>query len=89
MPATILGKQPRGNPEVFGLRLPASLLDQTALDDLAGTLVTEGVGILTSPTSFNQVLGTLIKSIDAFPVIDPTTAQIGLRFVRDGEVTVA
>lgn len=77
--------------EVFGLGLPASHLDQTALGTVADTLAAEGMGIspvLTSPTSFNQVLGSLIENIDAFPVIDPATGKIGLRLVRDGETFV-
>ncbi len=78
--------------EVFGLGLPASHLDQTALGTVAAALGSEGMGIspvLTSPTSFNQVLGFLIENIDAFPVIEPATGKIGLRLVRDGEATVA
>jgi hypothetical protein len=39
--------------------------------------------------SFNQVLGSLIENIDAFPVIDPATGKIGLRLVRDGDPTAA
>jgi hypothetical protein len=77
--------------EVFGLGLPAPHLDQTDLDAVAGTLTAEGMGIspvLTSPTSFNQVLGSLIESIDAFPVVDSATGKIGLRLVRDGEASV-
>ncbi len=78
--------------EVFGLGLTASHLDETAMNAVAATLAAEGMGIspvLTSPTSFNQVLGFLIENIDAFPVIDPGTGKIGLRLVRDGEATVA
>jgi hypothetical protein len=78
--------------EVFGLGLPASQLDQATLDSVAATLATEGMGlspVLTSPTSFNQVLGALIENIDAFPIIDPATGRIGLRLVRDGEASVA
>ena len=40
--------------------------------------------VLTLPTSFDQVLGSLIENIDAFPVIDPATGKIGVRLVRDG-----
>lgn len=73
--------------EVFGLGLPAAQLDQLGLNGVADTLAGEGLGIsplLTSPTSFNQVLGALIENIDAFPAIDPATGKIGLRLVRDG-----
>jgi len=41
------------------------------------------------PASFNQVLGSRIENIDAFPVIDPATGKIGLRLVRDGEASAA
>ncbi len=78
--------------EVFGLGLPDTQLDQGLLGAVAGDLATEGMGIspvLTSPTSFNQVLGSLIENIDAFPVIDPATGKIGLRLVRDGAATAA
>jgi hypothetical protein len=73
--------------DVFGLGLPADRLDQNQLEAVAGTLALEGMGIspvLTAATSFNQVLGTLIENIDAFPAIDPATGRIGLRLVRDG-----
>ena len=45
--------------------------------------------VLTSPTSFNQVLGSLIENIDAFHVIEPSTGKIGLRLVREAEAGVA
>ncbi len=78
--------EPLGHLGAIGIDFAVLPLGQV---DLVHDLAVEHDGDSWAMASFNQVLGSLIENIDAFPVIDPVTGKIGLRLVREGEATVA
>jgi len=70
---------------VYGLRKPASLIDQASFDSAARTLFDEGLGIsmnIDTPTSADELIGEILRHADGVLYNDPQTGLYTLKLAR-------